>query len=258
MNKPHGPQYTIHSRLVGRLIAGGVFAAGLLVGCAKEAPGVTEITPHVMADISQCDLWMVSDVKKVDGIPGKESYRVDFSAKLVLKVSAEETMQKIDWQPKNANAVQCLMVASMLIRSTGALWKSYDVSGAGEFIKSEKGWRLIGELGQYDFTPTQGQLDSDRALPRPVEYAPRTVTAPALTAPAVEAAPVDRELTPCVAAKMKAFEEKRVTELEESAKAARDAGDELKTSAGMESVMHDEALAEAKAACQNSTTSSES
>lgn len=232
-----------------------LLAALTLAACGKSSPGVADITPALMADISQCDLWTVSDVKKVDGIPGKESYRVDFSAKLVLKSGAEETMQKIDPMPKDANAVQCLMVASMLMRSTGALWKSYDVSGAGEFVKSEKGWRLAGELGQYDFAPTQGQTDTDRALPRPVGYKTQAAppTAAEQAAPVqqpVETAAAEPELPPCVAAKMKTYEENWNKEIEEMRKTAQANGEEVRTSAGAESHLREEALEQAKVECK--------
>lgn len=229
-----------------------MLAALALAACGKSSPGVPDITPALMADINQCELWTVSDVKKVDGIPGKESYRVDFSAKITMKGTPEDALQKLTANASDPDWRGCLNVANRFVGPDMALWKSYDVTGFGEFIKSEKGWRLLGKLGQYEFSPVPGQPESQRAYFRPVPYKTQAAPppAPAPVEKAVEMAPAEPELPPCVAAKMKAYDDNRSKEIEEMGKTAQANGEEVRTSAGMEEYQRELALEQAKVDCK--------
>lgn len=229
---------------------GWFFAALALTACGKSSPNVADITPPLMEELNQCELWTVSEVKKVDGIPGQNSYRADFSAKLTIKGTPEAALQKFNAHLMDPNWVGCHRFLGRLTMRYGALWKTYDVSGAGQFVKSEKGWRLLGELGQYDFVPTKGQAESESAIVRPLGYE-RQATATTLPAQKpVEPAPPEPALSSCAAAKMKAFDEGRSKEIDAMGKEARAKGEELQISAGPEELMRQEALDKANADCK--------
>lgn len=225
--------------------------AGTLTGCGKGAPSVADIQPPLLGDLGQCDLWTISDIKKVDGIPGKESYRVDFSATLTMKNTPRETLRKLHENERDPRFMSCHMVIGHLARPDLSLWKQYGVTGAGEFVKSEKGWRLLGELGQYEFMPTPGQSESQRAVLRPVEPNPAPpVHVPPVAQAAVEQAPSEPALSPCVAAKMTEYDKQRSKEIDELGRDARARGEEVQISAGPEEFMRHEALDKATADCR--------
>lgn len=225
--------------------------AGTLTGCGKGAPSVDDLQPPLMSDLGQCDLWTISDIKKIDGIPGKESYRVDFSATLTMKNTPRETLQKLHENEYDPRFMSCHIFIAHLARPDLSLWKQYGVTGAGEFVKSEKGWRLLGELGQYEFMPTHGQAESQRAVLRPVDSNPAPPEqVPPVAQAATEPAPSELALSPCVAAKMTEYDKQRSKEIDELGREARARGEEVQISAGPEEFMRQEALGKATADCR--------
>lgn len=119
-----------------------------LAACGSSKPGASDIEPYVMEQLGQCQLWTISDVRKTDGIEDGGMYRIDFTAQLTLKESPEQAMQSYGKHQMDPNYIGCHMYVSTLVRITESMSfaKQYEVSGAGVMVKSEKGWRLNGEL----------------------------------------------------------------------------------------------------------------
>lgn len=127
--------------------------------CGLSSPGASDIAPYVMDDLGQCPLWTISDIRKVDGIAARDSYRVDFTAKLTLTSAPEDTNRNYIQHQGEPGYMGCHVIIPHLAtvqNRTVILSKQYDVSGMGELVKSEKGWRLQGELRQYRFMPVAG------------------------------------------------------------------------------------------------------
>jgi hypothetical protein len=115
-----------------------------------------------MDRFGQCQLWTISDVRKADGIEEGEAYRVDFTAKLTLKETPEQTMATYRQHQMDPNYAACHQYVSYLVipvegpvssaEESISFAKQYEIAGAGMLVKSEKGWRLRGNL-QSSFNP---------------------------------------------------------------------------------------------------------
>lgn len=137
------------SRLVARCKIAIIIGISVSLGaCGSSKPGASDIEPYVKEQLGQCQLWTISDVRKTDGIEDGGMYRIDFTAKLTLKESPEQAMQSYGKHQMDPNYIGCHMYIARLVRITESmsLEKQYEVSGAGVMVKSEKGWRLNGEL----------------------------------------------------------------------------------------------------------------
>lgn len=140
--------------LANRKIAVCVGTAMLLTACGSSKPGASDIEPYVIDQLGQCQLWTISDVRKTDGIEDGATYRVDFTAKLTLKDTPEQTMENYGKHQMDPSYMGCHLYVSRLVAVTESMSfaKQYVVTGAGILIKSEQGWRLRGEL-QSGFQP---------------------------------------------------------------------------------------------------------
>ena len=90
--------------------------SAILSACGQSKPGASDIEPYVMEELSNCPLWSVSDVRKVDGIATEDSYQVDFSAKLTLKATPEETSRAYVAHERDTAYLGCHLVISQLVR----------------------------------------------------------------------------------------------------------------------------------------------
>lgn len=226
----------------------------VLSACGQSKPGASDIEPYVMAELSNCPLWSVSDVRKVDGIATDDSYQVDFSAKLTLRATPEKTLRRYVDHGKEAAYLGCHFVIAQLmdVHIRGLPTKKYGISGAGELVKSESGWRLRGELGQLAFMRDANEWASIREKTNHPGSASSTVEVrpPAASEEEVKGQNASANLSPCVETKLAAWEKKRSDEVEQAVASARAAGEEFRSSAGMEELMRQEALAAATSACK--------
>lgn len=226
----------------------------VLSACGQSKPGASDIEPYVMAELSNCPLWSVSNVRKLDGIASEGSYQVDFSSKLTLKATPEEALRRYVEHGKEAAYLGCHFIIAQLSNpgNPTLLSKSYEVSGAGEMVKSESGWRLTGELFQLAFVPDANAVAPIREEPNSLESASPAVSARplAINEDEVKGVSASTNLSPCVEAKLVAWEKKRSDELDHAADAARANGEELRSSAGMEELMRQDALAAATSECK--------
>lgn len=226
----------------------------VLSACGQSKPGASDIEPYVMAELSNCPLWSVSDVRKVDGIATEDSYQVDFSAKLTLGATPEQTLRKYVDHGKEAAYLGCHFVIAQLsdTRIRGLPTKKYDISGAGELVKSESGWRLRGELVQLAFSRDAAEW----AAVREGANRPELRSSTALVQPQagsdqqVNDQNTSTQLSSCVEAKMVAWDKQHSSEVDQAAAAARAAGEEFRTSAGMEELVRNEAIAAATSECK--------
>ncbi|MDN2677681.1 hypothetical protein [Janthinobacterium sp. SUN033] len=229
-------------------------SACMLSACGKSKPSASDIEPYVMAELSNCPLWSVSDVRKVDGIATEDSYQVDFSAKLTLRATPEQTLRRYVDHGKEAAYLGCHFVIAHLsdTRIRGLPTKKYEISGAGELVKSESGWRLRGELGQLAFMRDANEWASIREEVNRQESASSTVAVRPSAASEVEVKGQNASpnLSPCVETKLMAWEKRHSNEVEQAAAIARAAGEEFRSSAGMEELMRQEALATAISECK--------
>lgn len=226
----------------------------VLSACGQSKPGASDIEPYVMAELSNCPLWSVSDVRKVDGIATDDSYQVDFSAKLTLRATPEQTLRRYVDHGKEAAYLGCHFVIAQLmdVHIRGLPTKKYDISGAGELVKSESGWRLRGELGQLAFMRDANEWASIREEANHPGSASSTVEVrpPAASEEEVKGQNASANLSPCVETKLAAWEKKRSDEVEHAVAIARAAGEEFRSSAGMEELMRQEALTAATSECK--------
>lgn len=242
---------TMHEVVRGAII---LSSACILSACGQSKPGASDIEPYVMAELSNCPLWSVSDVRKVDGIAAEDSYQVDFSAKLTLKATPEETSRAYMAHERDRAYLGCHFVIAQLVdvRIRGLPTKKYDISGAGELVKSESGWRLRGELVQLGFSRDAAEWASIREEASHTEPASSTVVVrpSAASEEEVKGQNSSANLSPCVETKLAAWEKQHSNEVEQAAASARAAGEEFRSSAGMEELMRQEALAAATSACK--------
>lgn len=226
----------------------------ILSACVQSKPGASDIEPYVMAELSNCPLWSVSDVRKLDGIANEGSYQVDFSSKLTLKATPEEALRRYVEHGKEVAYLGCHFIIAQLSnpRNPTLLSKNYEVSGAGEMVKSESGWRLTGELFQLAFVPDANEAVSIREEPSSLGGASPALAArsSAINEDEVKGQSASTNLSPCVEAKQVAWEKKRSDEVDHAADAARANGEEFRSSAGLEELMRQEALAAATAECK--------
>lgn len=133
-----------------------------LAACSLSKPGAADIEPYVMDEFGKCFLWTISDVRKVDGIEEGNAYRVDFTAKLTLKETPEQAVRSYAQHQQDPSNASCYKYDSLLALMPSdemiakamesktvppLLWaKQYEVTGAGILVKSEKGWRLSGDI----------------------------------------------------------------------------------------------------------------
>lgn len=248
-----------------KLIAALAFALALQ-GCGLSKPTVEDVEPSVAAVLGQCPLWKISDLRKVDGISSAESYRIDFATKLVLKQSAEQTLSTFNQHQADPAYLTCHPVIGHLVILEGRVPKlssEYEIKAAADLVKSEKGWRLSGELHDFQFTPTAVAIDArplDRQaavqIDNTVSIDPRNMhpTAGSASSSAVESTKSDAHTpaaanSPCVERGMAKSRLQRDKDLDEAGKAARAKGEELQISAGQDALVEQEALTTAKAAC---------
>lgn len=226
----------------------------VLSACDQSKPGASDIEPYVMAELSNCPLWSVSDVRKVDGIATEDSYQVDFSAKLTLRATPMQTLRRYVDHGKEAAYLGCHFVIAQLsdARIRGLPTKKYDISGAGELVKSESGWRLRGELGQLAFMRDANEWASIREEVNHPESASSTVAVrpSAASEEEVKGQNASPNLSPCVETKLMAWEKQHSNEVEQAAASARAVGEEFRSSAGMEELVRQEALAAATSECK--------
>ena len=229
-------------------------SACILSACSQSKPGASDIEPYVMAELSNCPLWSVSDVRKVDGIATEDSYQVDFSAKLTLKATPEETSRAYVAHERDTAYLGCHLVISQLVdvRLRGLPTKKYDISGAGELVKSESGWRLRGELVQLAFSRDAAEWAAVSEGPnRPELGSSTTAVRPSVgIEQQVNDQDTSTQISPCVEAKMVAWNKQHSSEVDQAAAAARAAGEEFRSSAGMEELVRNEAIAAATSECK--------
>jgi len=229
-------------------------SACILSACGQSKPGASDIEPYVMAELSNCPLWTVSDVRKVDGIATEDSYQVDFSAKLTLNATPEETSRAYVAHERDTAYLGCHLVISQLVdvRLRGLPTKKYDISGAGELVKSESGWRLRGELVQLGFSRDAAEWAAVSEDPnRPELKSPTAaVRSPAGSEQQVIGQATSTQGSPCVDAKIAAWDKQHSSEVDQAAAAARAAGEEFRSSAGMEELVRNEAIAAATSECK--------
>lgn len=226
----------------------------ILSACGQSKPGASDIEPYVVAELSNCPLWSVSEVRKLDGIETEDSYQVDFSARLTLSASPEETLRGYVAHERDAAYLGCHFVIAQLmdVRIRGLPTKKYDISGAGELVKSENGWRLRGELVQLAFSRDAAEWAAVReGANRPELRSSTAVVQPqAGSDQQVNDQDTSTQVSPCVEAKMVAWEKQHSGEVEQAAAAARAAGEEYRSSAGMEELVRNEAIAAATSECK--------
>lgn len=229
-------------------------SACILSACGQSKPGASDIEPYVMAELSNCPLWSVSDVRKVDGIATEDSYQVDFSAKLTLKATPEETSRAYVAHERDTAYLGCHLVISQLVdvRLRGLPTKKYDISGAGELVKSESGWRLRGELVQLAFSRDAAEWAAVSEVPSRPELKSSTAAVRSLAGSEQQVNDQDTstQVSPCVEAKMVAWDKQHSSEVDQAAAAARAAGEEFRSSAGMEELVRNEAIAAATSECK--------
>ena len=229
-------------------------SACILSACSQSKPGASDIEPYVMAELSNCPLWSVSDVRKVDGIATEDSYQVDFSAKLTLKATPEETSRAYVAHERDSAYLGCHLIISQLVdvRLRGLPTKKYDISGAGELVKSESGWRLRGELVQLAFSRDAAEWAAVSEGPNRPELGSSTtaVRSPVGIEQQVNDQDTSTQISPCVEAKMVAWNKQHSSEVEQAAAAATAAGEEFRSSAGMEELVRNEAIAAAASECK--------
>ena len=230
-----------------------------LTACGFGKPGSSDIEPYIKNALGQCELWTVNDVRKVDGIEEGKSYRVDFTATLAMKQSPEQAFQSYLQHKMDPSWIGChTYISNLAIMSASRdkveLVKKYEVSGFGMLIKSEQGWRLLGENLNFEFAPAPGSENAKATTPAPTAAQSNKVEAPpAQPAPAYvtpEPAPVAAPLSACVAKKMSEWEKKRDNEMALASKEAADRGEELRISAGQEEMVKQEALEKATSECK--------
>ncbi|MFZ6656540.1 hypothetical protein [Undibacterium sp. TJN19] len=230
-----------------------------LTACGNGKPGASDIEPYIKNVLGQCELWTVSDVRKVDGIEEGKSYRVDFTAALTLKQSPEQARQSYIQHKMDPSWIGCHTYISNLAvlnanQDKAELVKQYNVSGFGMLIKSEQGWRLVGDNLHLEFAPASGSENATAPTPvPPVAQSNKVEEPPAQSTPAYvtpELAPVAAPLSACVAKKMSEWEKKRDNDMALASKEAADRGEELRVSAGQEELMKQEALDKATLDCR--------
>lgn len=134
------------------------FLAYLLTACGLSKPGTDDIAPFVQERMGSavCQLWDLTDIRKVDGLQQGDDYRVDFVAKLTFKDEWFKQLQiKSDWGKYNACALAVINRGFNFLQEPGSLATKLDVKGFGVLVKSEQGWRLRGDL-DYSLTPVAG------------------------------------------------------------------------------------------------------
>lgn len=238
-------------------LAAGMALVLVLQGCSLSKPTASDIKPYLMTELGQCPLWTISDVRKVDGIAGSDnSYRVDFAATLNLKAPPVQALQLFDQHQADPAYLTCHSIIVHLVTVKGrvpTLSNQYEITGAADLLKSEKGWRLKGELHDYAFTPISTSAESTPAVGNP-SIAPgaepeRTPPTPTTRMTAPEPMPPPVAVSPCVKAKMVAWQKQRDKDMAEAGAAARAKGEELQSSAGQEGLLEQEAIDEATVAC---------
>lgn len=159
-------------------------------------------------------------------------YRVDYTATLRFK-DGEAWDSTLYYRNPKYNG--CIMVMSQAFGIPGEGQKitpNLDVSGYGVLVKSEKGWRLRGNLN-YSFAQVAASQSKTSAVATPSTSAPTQTLADA-----------------CVATKMTAWEKQHDNEVNQAGAAARAKGEEFQTSAGMEELERKEALDKTTAECR--------
>lgn len=226
-----------------------------LQACGSSKPAVSDVEPAVMDLLGQCPLWSVSDLEKTDGIPGAASYRLDFKAKLVLKQSAPDTSRLLVEHQTEPAYLSCHYLLQNLISVEGRMVKlslKYEVAGAADLVKSEKGWRVSGQLHDFDYTPLTPALDANPPPSQPsASAATSAVALPEANAQEASSGtqvPQSKSST-CVEREMGQWRQQHEKDLDEAGKAARAKGEELQTSAGEEALLEQEALTNATGAC---------
>ena len=138
------------------------------------------------------------------------------------------------------------------MRLRGLPTKKYDISGAGELVKSESGWRLRGELVQLAFSRDAAEWAAVSEGPnRPELKSPTAaVGSPTGSEQQVNDQDTSTQVSPCVEAKMVAWDKQHSSEVDQAAAAARAAGEEFRSSAGMEELVRNEAIAAATSECK--------
>ena len=177
-----------------------------------------------------------------------------FSAKLTLKATPEQTLLTFMDHQREGAYLGCHFVIAQLMdaRIRGLPTKKYDISGAGELVKSESGWRLKGELVQLAFSRDAAEWAAVSEGPNRPELgsSPTTVRSPAGSEQQVNDQETSTQVSPCVEAKMVAWDKQHSSEVDQAAAAARAAGEEFRSSAGMEELVRNEAIAAATSECK--------
>lgn len=230
-----------------------------LTACGLGKPSSSDIEPYIKNALGQCELWTVSDVRKVDGIEEGKSYRVDFTATLSMKQSPEQAFQSYLQHKMDPSWIGChTYISNLAIMSASRdkveLVKKYEVSGFGMLIKSEQGWRLLGDNLQFEFAPAPGSENAAAPTPTPpIAQSNKVEVLPPQSVPTYvtpQPAPVTVTLSACVAKKMSEWEKKRESEMALAGKEAEARGEELRVSAGQEEMVKQEALEKATSDCR--------
>lgn len=240
-----------------RKLVAGMALLLLVQGCGRSKPTASDIEPYLMAELGQCPLWTISDVRKVDGIAGENSYRVDFAAKLNLKAPPVQSLRLFHQHQADPAYLICHSFTPHLVTLNGrvpTMSSQYEITGAADLVKSEKGWRLKGELHDYTFAPNSTSVESiptvDKLSIAPGAEPESVPPTPATRMTAPEPMPPPVAMSPCVAAKMTQYDAQRSREIDEMGKAAKARDEELQISAGPEELMRQEALDKATADCK--------
>lgn len=226
-----------------------------LQACGLSKPTVADVEPAVMDLLGQCPLWSMSDFEKTDGIAGDASYRLDFKVRLVLKQSAPDTFRLLNEHQAEPAYLTCHYLIRNLATLEGRMTKlslKYEVSAAADLVKSEKGWRVSGELHDFDYTPLTPAMDANPPPSQPSVSA----TTSAVALPVINAQQASSE-TPLPQSKSSACVEREIVQwrqqherdIDDAGKAARAKGEELQMSAGQEALLEQEALTNAAGAC---------
>jgi hypothetical protein len=257
--------YTNHiSRLFVRLtekrqLIVAIGAVVSLAACDGNKPRSSDIEPYVTNALGQCQLWTISDVRKVDGIEEGKSYRVDFTATLAMRQTPDQAFQSYLQHKMDPSWMGChVYVSNLAIVSasgkTAEFSKKYEVSGFGMLIKSENGWRLIGDDLHFEFAAVPESASSASptppSLPALANNAEVSPQQSIISTTAPEPASIVTPLSTCVTNKMSAWEKKHDAEIALAEKEAQAKGEELRISAGQEELAKQEVLDKATADCR--------
>jgi len=161
--------------------------AAALAGC-NTAPGESDISPFVK-DVFACNQMTVDQVKKTDGIPGKDGhYGIEYSFHVSFKGGAEGTQKLMEefastFKSRNVKNDPFEGCNFAVLKD----WYDYtdvkrlsdpqypapigvNVVGTAQMLKSEGGWRLLGDLNiqNAEFVEAPDSARAYVVVPKPV------------------------------------------------------------------------------------------